>query len=49
VHAHFAHLTVHGVLHLLGLDHEDEREASAMELLEREILAGLGYDNPYED
>jgi probable rRNA maturation factor len=46
--AHFAHLTVHGVLHLLGLDHEDEREAQAMELLEREILAGLGYDNPYE-
>ena len=47
--AHYAHLTVHGVLHLLGLDHEDEREAQAMELLEREILAGLGYDNPYED
>ena len=47
--AHFAHLTVHGVLHLLGMDHEDEREANAMELLEREILAGLGYDNPYED
>ena len=47
--AHFAHLTVHGVLHLLGMDHEDEREAVAMELLEREILAGLGYDNPYED
>ena len=47
--AHFAHLTVHGVLHLLGMDHEDEREATAMELLEREILAGLGYDNPYED
>ena len=47
--AHYAHLTVHGVLHLLGMDHEDEREAHAMELLEREILAGLGYDNPYED
>jgi len=47
--AHFAHLTVHGVLHLLGMDHEDEREAQAMELLEREILAGLGYENPYED
>jgi probable rRNA maturation factor len=47
--AHFAHLTVHGVLHLLGMDHDDEREAVAMELLEREILAGLGYDNPYED
>ena len=47
--AHFAHLTVHGVLHLLGLDHDDEREAEAMELLEREILAGLGYADPYTD
>jgi probable rRNA maturation factor len=45
--AHYAHLTVHGVLHLLGLDHEDEREAEAMEQLEREILAGLGYPDPY--
>lgn len=45
--AHYAHLTVHGVLHLLGLDHEDEREAEAMELLEREILAGLGIPDPY--
>ena len=47
--AHYAHLTVHGVLHLLGLDHEDDREALAMELLEREILAGLGYADPYKD
>lgn len=47
--AHFAHLTVHGVLHLLGMNHEDEREAVAMELLEREILAGLGYSDPYTD
>ncbi|KFN42254.1 heat-shock protein [Arenimonas malthae CC-JY-1] len=45
--AHYAHLTVHGVLHLLGLDHEDEREAEAMEQLEREILAGLGLPDPY--
>jgi len=45
--AHYAHLTVHGVLHLLGLDHEDEREAEAMEQLEREILAGLGFPDPY--
>jgi probable rRNA maturation factor len=49
VNAHYAHLTVHGVLHLLGLNHEDDREAEAMELLEREILAGLGYDDPYAD
>ena len=47
--AHYAHLTVHGLLHLLGCDHEDEREAEAMERLEREILAGLGFDDPYLD
>ena len=40
--AHYAHLTVHGALHLLGWDHGDEREAECMEQLEREILAGLG-------
>lgn len=45
--AHYAHLTIHGVLHLLGLDHEDEREAEAMEQIEREILAGMGYADPY--
>ena len=47
VAAHYAHLTVHGVLHLLGLDHEDEREAEAMEQLERDILAELGLPDPY--
>jgi probable rRNA maturation factor len=47
--AHFAHLTVHGVLHLLGLDHEDTREAEVMEQLEREILAEMGYADPYND
>ena len=47
--AHFAHLTVHGVLHLLGFVHEDPREAEAMEALERQILAGLGFDDPYRD
>ena len=49
VNAHYAHLTVHGILHLLGLDHDDEREAEAMEQIEREILAGLGYDDPYAE
>ncbi|QQP98107.1 rRNA maturation RNase YbeY [Lysobacter enzymogenes] len=44
---HYAHLTVHGVLHLLGWDHEDEREAECMEQLEREILASLGIEDPY--
>lgn len=46
---HYAHLTVHGALHLLGWDHEDDREAECMEMLEREILAGLGIDDPYRD
>lgn len=46
---HYAHLTVHGVLHLLGFDHDDPREAGLMENLEREILAGLGLDDPYRD
>ncbi|KHL57028.1 rRNA maturation RNase YbeY [Xanthomonas cannabis] len=45
--AHYAHLTVHGTLHLLGWDHEDEKEADAMEQLEREILADLGIGDPY--
>lgn len=47
VAAHYAHLTVHGVLHLLGWNHEDTREAECMEQLEREILAGLGLPDPY--
>ena len=48
VPAHFAHLIVHGMLHLLGYDHEGgAREAQRMELREREILAGLGYPDPY--
>jgi len=45
--AHFAHLTVHGVLHLLGLDHDNDREAEAMEAMEREVLAELGFQDPY--
>ena len=45
--AHYAHLTVHGTLHLLGWNHEDEREAECMEALEREILAGMGIQDPY--
>ena len=45
--AHYAHLTVHGVLHLLGWDHENTQEAEAMELLERQVLDSLGFDDPY--
>lgn len=45
--AHWAHMTVHGVLHLLGYDHLDDDQARVMEGLEREILAKLGYPDPY--
>jgi probable rRNA maturation factor len=44
---HVAHLTVHGVLHLLGYDHMDDEQAEAMEPLETEILAGMGIADPY--
>jgi probable rRNA maturation factor len=47
VTAHYAHLTVHGVLHLQGYEHEREPEALAMEKLETQILERLGYPDPY--
>ena len=47
--AHWAHLTVHGTLHLLGYDHHEAREADVMEGLEAEILAKLGYADPYAE
>ena len=47
--AHYAHLTIHGVLHLLGLDHDNDTEALVMEAIEREILADMGYPDPYQD
>ena len=46
-HDHWAHLTIHGVLHLLGHDHIDERDATVMEALETRILASLGIADPY--
>lgn len=46
---HFAHLLVHGLLHLFGFDHETDDEAEEMEALETEILAGLGIADPYGD
>ncbi|MDE2148261.1 MAG: rRNA maturation RNase YbeY [Gammaproteobacteria bacterium] len=45
--AHWAHLVVHGVLHLLGHDHLDPADAQRMEAREREILATLGFADPY--
>lgn len=47
--AHWAHMLVHGGLHLLGYDHIDPMEAERMEALETEILAGLGYEDPYAE
>lgn len=47
--AHWAHMTVHGVLHLLGHDHIEAAEAALMEPLEIAILADLGWDSPYDD
>ena len=46
---HWAHLTIHGVLHLLGYDHEEADEAVVMESLEMKFLAGLGISDPYQD
>ncbi|AEJ00106.1 metalloprotease ybeY [Nitrosomonas sp. Is79A3] len=47
--AHYAHLTVHGILHLQGYDHIEEAEAVVMEQMETQILARLGYDDPYTE
>ncbi|WP_290650039.1 rRNA maturation RNase YbeY [Aquisalimonas sp.] len=46
---HWAHLVIHGTLHLLGYDHMKEAEAAVMEALEQDILAGLGVPDPYRD
>jgi probable rRNA maturation factor len=47
IEAHFAHLTVHGILHLHGYDHETEAQAELMEGLETAIVTKLGYPSPY--
>ncbi len=44
---HWAHMVVHGVLHLRGYDHEDKSQAAAMEAQEKQILAGFGIADPY--
>jgi len=46
---HLCHLVVHGMLHLLGYDHQTTAEADSMERLEVQVLCGLGVANPYED
>ena len=48
-HAHWAHLVIHGVLHLLGYDHQQPQQTQLMEQLEINILHDLGYPNPYGD
>lgn len=45
--AHWAHMIIHGILHLLGYDHIDKQDADRMELLETRILNSIGYKNPY--
>ena len=47
-HAHYAHMTVHGVLHLLGFDHVEQQQAALMERIECEHLLALGFANPYD-
>jgi probable rRNA maturation factor len=49
VEHHYAHLTIHGVLHLLGFDHETVAEARAMEAVERQVLEKLGVPDPYSE
>jgi probable rRNA maturation factor len=47
--AHWAHMVIHGMLHLQGLDHQNNREVYEMEALEIKILSTLGYTSPYND
>jgi probable rRNA maturation factor len=47
IDAHWAHMTIHGVLHLLGFDHEIAAQAAKMESMEAQILDRLGFSDPY--
>ncbi len=47
--AHWAHLVIHGVLHLLGFDHQTDKEADVMEAIEIKTLKALDFQNPYQD
>jgi probable rRNA maturation factor len=46
---HWAHMVVHGTLHMLGYDHQDDTQAAAMEMLETSILRDFGIENPYRE
>ncbi len=48
IEAHWAHMVIHGVLHLLGYDHEKKEQAALMEAIEIKLLQTLGFQNPYE-
>jgi len=48
LNAHWAHMVVHGCLHLLGFDHIDDTEAEEMEALETKVITSLGFPEPYE-
>lgn len=47
--AHWAHMVIHGTLHLVGYDHETDEQAATMEALEADLLAELGWPNPYQE
>lgn len=47
--AHWAHMVIHGTLHLQGYDHMDDKQAEEMESLETRLLQSLGYSNPYQE
>ncbi|MBB1438116.1 rRNA maturation RNase YbeY [Shewanella sp. SG41-4] len=49
LNAHWAHMVIHGSLHLLGYDHIIDEEADEMESLETQLVEGLGFDNPYKE
>lgn len=48
INEHWAHIVIHGVLHLLGYDHIEEQDALEMQTIEIKLLAKLGFDNPYQ-
>lgn len=47
--AHYAHIIIHGILHLLGYDHIEENDTLQMQTLEIQLLANLGFENPYQN